>query len=110
MNITFTEGAVTKAMEILSQYDPKPDGLRIKIIGGGCSGFQYDMRAEYVQSVAPTDKTFTFRELKVFVDPMSMQYLDGSEIDYMERDLGGGFVFNNPQVKKTCGCGSSFEA
>lgn len=109
MQITFTEKAITTALEILSQYEPKPDGLRIKIIGGGCSGFQYDMQAEYATSVAPTDLTFTFGELKVFCDPMSIQYINGTEIDYAERDIGGGFTFNNPQVKKLCGCGQSFE-
>lgn len=109
MNITFTEGAVTKALEILNEQDPKPDGLRIKIIGGGCSGFMYAMHFEDEKSLTPMDKKFVFGELKVFIDPMSLQYLNGTEVDFVATFDGGGFKFNNPQVKSTCGCGSSFE-
>lgn len=109
MKITFTARAIAKALEILGEQDPKPDGLRIKIVGGGCSGFMYNMHFEDEKSLTPLDKTFAFGELKVFIDPMSLQYLNGTEVDYVETFDGGGFKFNNPQIKSTCGCGQSFE-
>jgi iron-sulfur cluster assembly accessory protein len=104
--IQLTETAVTKIHEILSMQDPKPAGLRVSVVGGGCSGFSYSMAFENTPSML--DKTYDFGELKVFIDSASMLYLDGAEVDYVEGLEGSGFKFNNPQVKSTCGCGSSF--
>ncbi len=101
-----TERAVDKVKEILDTQEPKPAGLRIAVVGGGCSGFSYSMAFE--TSPGMLDKTYRFGELKVFVDQASMLYLDGAEVDYVETLEGSGFKFNNPQVKSTCGCGSSF--
>ena len=104
--IQLTETAVGKVTEILSMQDPKPAGLRISVVGGGCSGFSYSMAFENQPNML--DKTYTFEGLKVFIDQASMLYLDGAEVDYVETLEGSGFKFSNPQVKSTCGCGSSF--
>jgi iron-sulfur cluster assembly accessory protein len=106
--VQLTETAVGKVKEILESQDPKPDGLRISVVGGGCSGFSYSMTFE--NSPGMLDKTYKFGELKVFIDQASLLYLKGVEVDYVESLEGSGFKFNNPNVKSTCGCGSSFSA
>ncbi len=106
--IQMTEKAVAKVKEILETQDPKPAGLRISVVGGGCSGFSYSMAFENNQQLL--DKTYDFDGLKVFIDQASMLYLDGAEVDYVETLEGSGFKFNNPNVRTTCGCGSSFSA
>ncbi len=82
-------------------------GLRLRVVGGGCSGFSYDL---YFDSVADADKTLDSHGVKLVVDQMSLMYLVGTEVDYVEGLQGAGFKFNNPNVKSTCGCGSSFSA
>ena len=106
--IQLTETAVGKVREILDTQEPKPAGLRIAVVGGGCSGFSYSMAFENTPQML--DKTYNFEGLKVFVDQASLLYLDGAEVDYVETMEGSGFKFNNPNVKSTCGCGSSFSA
>ena len=106
--IQLTPTAITKVHEILDSQDPKPAGLRIAVVGGGCSGFSYSMAFE--TNPGMLDKTYHFEGLKVFVDQASLLYLDGAEVDYVESMEGSGFKFNNPNVKSTCGCGSSFSA
>ena len=106
--IQLTPTAVTKVQEILDSQEPKPAGLRIAVVGGGCSGFSYSMAFE--TNPGMLDKTYSFEGLKVFVDQASLLYLDGAEVDYVESMEGSGFKFNNPNVKSTCGCGSSFSA
>jgi len=104
--VQLTETAVSKVREILDTQDPKPSGLRIAVVGGGCSGFSYSMAFENTPNML--DKTYTFDGLKVFIDQASLLYLDGVQVDYVETMEGSGFKFNNPNVKNTCGCGSSF--
>jgi iron-sulfur cluster assembly accessory protein len=104
--VQLTDTAVTKVREILDTQDPKPSGLRIAVVGGGCSGFSYSMAFENTPNML--DKTYSFDGLKVFIDQASLLYLDGVEVDYVETMEGSGFKFNNPNVKNTCGCGSSF--
>ena len=106
--VQLTENAIGKVKEILDSQDPKPSGLRISVVGGGCSGFSYSMAFENTPNLL--DKTYSFNGLKVFVDQASLLYLDGAEVDYVESLEGSGFKFNNPNVKSTCGCGSSFSA
>ena len=106
--VQLTERAVGKVKEILEQQDPKPAGLRIAVVGGGCSGFSYSMAFENTPQLL--DKTYQFDGLKVFVDQASLLYLDGANVDYVETLEGSGFKFENPNVKSTCGCGSSFSA
>jgi iron-sulfur cluster assembly protein len=107
--IQLTEKAVEKVNEIMGQQDPKPQALRISVVGGGCSGFQYSMAFE--NSQLPLDKVYNFNGgLKVFVDQASLLYLDNCRVDYVESMEGAGFKFDNPNVASTCGCGSSFSA
>lgn len=104
--IELTPVAVGKVKEIISQQNPQPTGLRVAVVGGGCSGFSYHMAFE--TAINGTDNVYEFDGLKVLVDQMSEMYLDGISIDYVESIEGAGFKFNNPNVKSTCGCGSSF--
>jgi iron-sulfur cluster insertion protein len=104
--VTLTPHAVAKVKEIMAQQNPLPAGLRVGVVGGGCSGFSYSMSFE--NSAGMMDKTFDMEGLKVFVDATSMMYLDGCIVDYVETLEGAGFKFENPNVKSTCGCGSSF--
>lgn len=106
--IEITPVAVGKVKEIMGQQNPTPTALRVAVVGGGCSGFQYHMAFE--NSENGTDNAYEFGGLKVFVDQMSEMYLEGVTIDYVESLEGAGFKFNNPNVKSTCGCGSSFQA
>lgn len=104
--VTLTDTAINKVREILDMQDPKPAGLRISVVGGGCSGFSYSMAFESAPGLM--DKVYNFEGLKVFIDQASLLYLDGARVDYVETLEGSGFKFDNPNVKSTCGCGSSF--
>jgi iron-sulfur cluster assembly accessory protein len=104
--INLTPVASTKVKEIMQMQTPVPVALRVAVVGGGCSGFQYHMAFE--NQTNDTDEVLDFNGLKVAVDQMSSMYLEGVEIDYIESVEGAGFKFNNPNVKSTCGCGSSF--
>ena len=106
MGLQLTETAIAKVKEMFAQQDPHPTALRIGVVGGGCSGFSYQMQFE--EKTTPMDKVMEFDGVKVFVDQMSLMYLDGTEVDYVESLEGAGFKFGNPNVKSTCGCGSSF--
>jgi iron-sulfur cluster assembly protein len=106
--VQLTEKAVGKVKEIMASQEPAPAGLRISVVGGGCSGFSYSMVFENQPSML--DKTYSYDGLQVFVDQASMLYLDGAEVDFVESLEGSGFKFNNPNVRTTCGCGSSFQA
>src|SRR6185437_3055074 len=104
--VTLTRSAVAKVREIMATQDPIPAGLRIGVVGGGCSGFQYSMSFE--NQAGMMDKVVKFGDLKVFVDATSAMYLNGCTVDYVETLEAAGFKFENAQVKSTCGCGSSF--
>lgn len=81
-------------------------GLRVAVMGGGCSGFQYAL--DFEQEARETDTVLELDGLRVFVDPVSARYLDGVTIDYVFGMSGAGFKFHNPRATGTCGCGSSF--
>ena len=83
-------------------------GLRLGVRTTGCSGLAYKL--EYVDELAPEDQVFESHGVKVVVDPKSLAYIDGTELDFAREGLNEGFKFNNPNVKGTCGCGSSFSA
>src|SRR6201993_1010007 len=104
--ITLTPNAIAKVKEIMGQQNPVPAGLRVGVVGGGCSGFSYSMSFE--NNAGMMDKTFTVDGIKLFVDATSAMYLNGCQVDYVETLEGAGFKFENPNVKSTCGCGSSF--
>jgi iron-sulfur cluster assembly accessory protein len=105
--VRLTDSAVKKVREIMATQDPLPAGLRIGVVGGGCSGFQYSMSFENQSGMM--DKVYDFDGLKVFLDATSMMYLNGCVVDYVETIEAAGFKFENPTVKSTCGCGSSFQ-
>ena len=104
--VNMTPTAVAKVKEIMAQQNPVPAGLRVGVVGGGCSGFSYSMSFE--NGAGMMDKVIDFDGLKIFVDATSMMYLNGCVVDYVETLEGAGFKFENPNVKSTCGCGSSF--
>ncbi len=106
--ISMTEKASEKVKEIAVAEGLDGQGLRLRVVGGGCSGFTYDLYFE--DKPTDMDEEFESNGVKLFIDPLSAQYLDETEIDYVEGLHGSGFKFNNPNVKGTCGCGSSFSA
>jgi iron-sulfur cluster assembly protein len=83
-------------------------GLRLGVQGGGCSGLSYLIKFE--TESRPNDKVFEFDDVKIFVDPKSLLYLEGLTLDYTESLMQSGFAFQNPNAKKSCGCGTSFTA
>ena len=104
--VNLTPTAINKVKEIMAQQNPLPAGLRVGVVGGGCSGFSYSMSFE--NEAGMMDKVYQFDGLKVFIDATSVMYLKGAVVDYVETLEGAGFKFENPNVKSTCGCGSSF--
>jgi iron-sulfur cluster insertion protein len=105
--ITITETAVAKIKEISEAEGLGHTTIRIKVKGGGCAGFSYDM--EYEEQINELDEIVEQDGVKVVVDPVSFQYLANVAIDYVDSLMGGGFKFDNPDVKGSCGCGSSFD-
>lgn len=106
--ITLTSKAIEMIKNIAISEGIEHNNIRVKIIGGGCAGFSYDMYYEE----APTDFDEIVEQdgIKVIIDPLSLQYLEDVEIDFATNTVGSGFKFNNPNIKSTCGCGSSFSA
>ena len=104
--VMITPTAATKITEIRGAEGIEPTmALRLRVVGGGCAGFSYDL---YFDEGTEVDRQLEIAGVKVVVDEMSLMYLVGVEIDYVEGLQGAGFKFNNPNVKSTCGCGSSF--
>ncbi len=106
--ITLTDKAAAKVREIREAESLGEQGLRLRVIGGGCSGFQYDLYFE--DEVNDMDEEYESEGIKLYVDMISHQYLEHTQVDYVEGLHGAGFKFLNPQAKSTCGCGSSFSA
>ncbi len=106
--IELTTKAAEKVREIREVEKLGEQGLRLRVIGGGCSGFSYDLYFE--DETTDLDQEFVSEGIKLFVDMMSFQYLENTTIDYVEGLHGAGFKFSNPTAKSTCGCGSSFSA
>ena len=106
--ITVTESAAEKAITLIntSENDTEAElGLRMQVIGGGCSGFQYSLEFGAAKG---SDRVLEFHGLKVFIDPRSSLYLAGSVLDYNDGLMESGFKITNPNAKNTCGCGESF--
>jgi iron-sulfur cluster assembly protein len=106
--INVTPKAIQKIREAFAKNGVSEGGLRLGVQGGGCSGLSYLFRLETRQR--EKDNVYEFEGVKVFVDPKSMLYLDGMTLDYQESLLHSGFVFENPNAKKSCSCGTSFTA
>jgi iron-sulfur cluster assembly accessory protein len=104
--VNLTATAAAKVKEIRAEETIEDTyALRLKVQGGGCSGFSYDLYFDQQQEI---DHAFESHGVKLICDQMSLMYLMGTEVDYVEGLHGAGFKFNNPNVKSTCGCGSSF--
>src|SRR5512147_567709 len=103
-DITLTVRAAERIQKLLAGAN-EGNGLRVKVIEGGCSGFEYKM---VVDVRAAEDRVFEKNGARIFLDPKSMLHLNGTELDYKDSLMQSGFVFNNPNVKGTCGCGTSF--
>jgi iron-sulfur cluster assembly protein len=105
MAVTLTEKAAKHINRYIERRG-KGVGLRFGVRTTGCSGLAYKL--EYVDEAAPEDTVFESHGVKVFVDPKSLAYIDGTELDFAREGLNEGFRFNNPNVKDSCGCGESF--
>lgn len=109
MNLLLTDNAAEEVRKFMAEEEiPADGGLRVRVIPGGCSGFQYAMEIE--EAPQEDDSTVELKGIKVFVDMFSAQYLDNVEIDYVSSVMGSGFTFKNPNATGGCGCGSSFSA
>lgn len=107
MQITLTPNAVSKVQHFIDEQAAEPGaGLRVAVLPGGCSGFQYGMNVE--DAPEEDDEVVDLSGVKLFIDPFSVQYLEGIEIDYVTSMMGSGFTFKNPTASGGCGCGSSF--
>ena len=103
--IHVTEAAASKIKDLLAEENKAESGLRVFVQGGGCSGFQYGLMIE-----ESGDQMFESNGIKLYVDPVSLSYLKGAEVDFVDTITGGGFTIKNPNATSTCGCGSSFSA
>ena len=106
--VTVTPNAIAKVKSLLAEENNTNLKLRMFVSGGGCSGFQYGFTFE--EEVADDDWNFDFDGITLLIDPMSGQYLQGAEVDYIESLQGSQFSIKNPNAQTTCGCGSSFSA
>ena len=106
--INVTSTAASKIAELLAEENKQSAGLRVFVQGGGCSGFQYGLMIEEGDTHGDGDQVFECHGIRLFVDPISIRYLKGAEVDFVDNLTGGGFTIKNPNAKSTCGCGSSF--
>jgi iron-sulfur cluster insertion protein len=106
--INVSSTAASKITELLAEENKEGSGLRVFVQGGGCSGFQYGLMIE--EAGADADQVFESNGVKLFVDPISIRYLSGAEVDFVDTVTGGGFTIKNPNAVSTCGCGQSFSA
>jgi len=109
--IQVTPKAVEKIRQAFAKMGVPADsgaGLRLGVLGGGCSGLSYQFKFD--TKPRPKDKVFEFDGVHIFIDPKSLLYLHGMTLDYKESLMQSGFVFENPNAKKSCGCGTSFSA
>jgi len=104
--ILVSTAAAAKINELLAEEGKTGSGLRVFVQGGGCSGFQYGLMIE--ESGGVGDQVYESNGVKLFVDPISISYLRGAEVDFVDTVTGGGFTIKNPNASSTCGCGQSF--
>ena len=105
--LEFTPTAIDKIMDMIyAEEDLEEAAARVAVVGGGCSGYSYDI--SLIDRKTDDDQIFEFNNITVYVDPMSMQYFSNTTVDYVESFNYSGFHFDNPDAKRTCGCGASF--
>lgn len=105
-DLNVSQVAASKLTEILAEENKPQSGLRVFVQGGGCSGFQYGLMIE--EAPGSGDKVIESNGVRLFVDPISIRYLMGAEVDFVDNIAGGGFTIKNPNARATCGCGHSF--
>jgi len=108
--IIFTDSAAAKVADLVAEEGNPDLKLRVFVQGGGCSGFQYGLMIDEGEGDADADQVFEVHGVRLLVDPISLRYLQGAEVDFVDNQMGGGFTIKNPNAKSTCGCGSSFSA
>ncbi len=107
IQVNLTPTAVSKVQTFMAEHGASEEaGLRVAVLPGGCSGFQYGLNIE--DAPEEDDEILTFEGVRLFIDPFSAQYLEGVEVDYVQNLMGSGFTFKNPTAAGGCGCGSSF--
>ncbi len=106
--VSVTNAAAGKIQDLLAEEQKPKAGLRVFVQGGGCSGFQYGLMIEDGPGDTESDRIFRSNGIMLFVDPISVRYLNGAEVDFVDNLMGGGFTIRNPNAKTTCGCGQSF--
>ena len=106
MELSLTSAAADKIRNMADEHEQAEAGIRLMVVGGGCSGLTYDMDFETAEQEG--DLVLTSEGVTLYVDPMSLEYLEGTKIDYIQTFKFSGFHFENPNSKKSCGCGSSF--
>ena len=104
--INVTSTAASKISELLAEEQKDGSGLRVFVQGGGCSGFQYGLMID--EGNTGGDQVFESNGVRLYIDPISVRYLQGAEVDFVDTVTGGGFTIKNPNAVSTCGCGSSF--
>ncbi len=109
MSVTLTPAAANKVRDLMAQPEQsEATGLRVKVVGGGCSGLSYSIALE--RAADENDSVLECEGVKVYIDPKSALFINGTQIDYHESLMGSGFAFENPNATGTCGCGTSFTA
>jgi iron-sulfur cluster assembly accessory protein len=106
--VNVTPTAASKIQELLAEEQRPEAGLRVFVQGGGCSGFQYGLMIDEGDGDPSTDQVFESHGVRLVIDPISIRYLKGAEVDFVDNVSGGGFTIKNPNARSTCGCGSSF--
>lgn len=107
MSITLTDRAATELKALMESQEKTNAALRVWVAGGGCSGFQYGMALDE-DAPEEGDQTFEQNGMKILIDGMSLQYMTGATVDYVDDMMGGGFKIENPNAVSSCGCGNSF--
>jgi iron-sulfur cluster assembly accessory protein len=106
--ITLTEKAASELAEVINTQEKGTAALRVWVAGGGCSGLQYGMALDE-NAPEEGDEVFEDRGIRIYVDQLSLNYMNGASVDYVDDTLGGGFKIENPNAVSGCGCGSSFK-
>lgn len=108
--LSLTEQAAQKARQMMAENNINPDGssygLRLGVKAGGCSGLNYIL--DIVEEANPNDRVFEQHGVRLYCDPKSYLFLNGTQVDFEQNMMGGGFKFTNPNAKRSCGCGTSF--